>query len=725
MQALRAFLIASAALGVMAAGTAAQTGAPASGNDLPPGLVRQNGVIMMQPVSDSGEGGSGATSFGGERRQSLVHVLSAADHDLYSRAFDAAERGDWTAARAMAEQGQDPTARQLIEWRYLLDKNSGASFGQIAAFLKNNPDWPKRDTLFSRAEEAMDPAMDPHAVIAWFGDRTPVSGMGKIRLGEALISTGSAERGRDLVRQAWITCSFDPTQEFMVLQRHGDILTPEVDGARLEQLLARGDLAAARREMSRVTPEMQRLAAVRLALRTNPASGEREIDTLPDSQRNDPGLIFDQVHMLRQRDDVDAIPALLVRAPTREIAKINPTRWWTDLNLATRETLKNSDYRNAYAMAANTGLASDATEYSESEFLAGWVALRHLDEPRRALEHFRSLAETVSRPISRARAHYWEGRAYEAAGDVANARQQFRIASAFPETFYGQIALARLDRSPELEVPESAIDAETSRASYEGNDLTRAIRVLADLGYESLLREFSVHSADLYPNARHRALLAEDLTRMGFKEIALRVAKEASYDGVTMLEYSHPVISMPPYSGNAPAPEAAFVLGIIRQETEFDPDSVSSAGARGIMQIMPSTARRTAELAGLDYRPSALTGDVTYNMQLGMTELAGELADWGGSYVLAAAAYNAGPSNVRKWIATYGDPRDSRVDPVDWIEQIPFSETRNYVQRVIENMEVYRYRLAGRATPLRILTDLYRPNAPQIGPLPEASQSPS
>jgi soluble lytic murein transglycosylase len=235
---------------------------------------------------------------------------------------------------------------------------------------------------------------------------------------------------------------------------------------------------------------------------------------------------------------------------------------------------------------------------------------------------------------------------------------------------------------------------------------------------ENTLRAFALRDVDVYPDARHVKLLAEDLTSMGFREVAVRVAKQASYSGLQLLAYSHPMISVPAYAGQGAAPEPALVLGIVRQETEFDADAVSGAGARGIMQVMPASARHDAELAGVSYRPQSLTGDATYNMQLGMAELSGYLNDWGGSYVLAAAAYNAGAGNVHKWIAQFGDPRDARTDPVDWIEQIPFNETRNYVQRVIENTEVYRNRLAGRDLPLRILTDIYRPNAPQVGPLP-------
>ncbi len=716
MKAFRAVLLATVALAVSAAAVEAQAPvvpSSSSANGLPPGLIRQGGVVMMQPIQDAGEGGVPEPQITGERRVGLVRILPASDHDLYTQAFEAIDRGDWTAARGLADQGHDPIARKLVEWRYLLDKNSGAPFAEISQFLKDNPDWPDRDTLMVRAETAMDPAMEPHAVVAWFADREPLAGIGRIRLGEALIATSAPTRGHALIRQAWVEDSFDPDQEFAITQRHGDILTPDVDRERLDHLLWHNDVTAARRELARVDGDARRIAEARMELRSSPASGERLVENLPDASRNDPGLLFDRARLLRQEGQIDEAASLLAHAPTHEMAKIAPTRWWAELNLDARDALQQSSYHSAYSLTMDTGLAPDSTEYSEAEFLAGWIALRYLKEPKSALAHFQDLAKAVTRPISRARAHYWEGRCDEASGDLAAAWQQYRLASQSPETFYGELALARIETAPTLHLSEPAIDANAARASFEHEELTRAIRVLADLGLESLLRSFSVHDADLYSDPRHVKLLAEDLTRMGFKEIAVRVAKEESYNGPLLLSYSYPVIPVPGYPAPGTAPDAAYVLGIIRQETEFDPDAVSGAGARGIMQVMPYTARKTANVAGLEYRPADLVGDPVYNMQLGMTELGGDLSDWGGSYVLAAAAYNAGPGNVRKWIATYGDPRDARVDPVDWIEQIPFNETRNYVQRVIENMEIYRNRISGHDEPLHILADIYRPNAPQ------------
>ncbi len=394
-----------------------------------------------------------------------------------------------------------------------------------------------------------------------------------------------------------------------------------------------------------------------------------------------------------------------------------PDRWWAELGYDARTAMQQGSYHNAYALAAEAGLPHDSNEYAEAEFLAGWIALRQLHDPQAALLHFQNLIAVVTHPVSRARAHYWAARAQEAAGNVASALQEYRLAANDAATFYGQLALARIASSPALHLPATPVDADATRANYEHEDLTAAVRILAELGYESLLRVFAIADLHSHSDAAHAKLIAEDLARMGYREIAVRVAKEASYIGIRIYDYSHPIISVPRYAGPGTPPDEALVLAIIRQETEFDPASVSSAGARGLMQVMPESAPHLATLTGMEYRLADLTQDPVYNMELGMTELSHELANWGGSYVLAAAAYNAGPGNVRKWIAMYGDPRDARVDPVDWIEQIPFSETRNYVQRVLENVEVYRNRLAGRDEPLQILTDLYRPDAPQVFPL--------
>jgi len=680
-------------------------------NPLPDGLQQSGGVISMQPIPDSDQPSGEDVSAPSEHRSGTSHVLGASDHELYTRAFEAIDRGDWPAAKALAAQGHDAMAKRLVQWRFLLDKNSGASFGEIDAFLKANPEWPSRSSLYARAEAALDPATTPAAVTAWFGDRNPVSAMGKIRLGEALMAAGRTTLGRNLIRQAWAEGSFEPDQELAVVQKDGALLTPDVDRARLDNLLWRDDLGGARREMARVDDTAQRLAAARIALRSNPGSAQRTIASLSADLISDPSLLFDRARAARRAGDDTGAVTLLQRAPLKELAKNHATKLWVELSIAVRQALQDGNPKAAYELASDAGFTS-GSEFADAEFLAGWIALRFLKDPQTALLHFKKLGDGVSRPISLARARYWSGRAYEDAGDTSSAWQQYRLAAKASDTFYGQLALARIDATPQLHLRNSVVDAPLSRAAFEKEDLIRAMRILADLGEQDTLRNFALYYQELHPDAVHAKLLAQALVEMGFRDVAVRVAKAASYADIYLLTYTHPVIPVPAYRGPGTAPEPALVLGIIRQETEFDAASVSHAGARGIMQVMPSGVRKNARLAGLPYRPNDVIGDPNYNMQLGMTEFAGYLSDWNNSLILSAAAYNAGTNNAKRWIATFGDPRNPNVDPIDWIEEIPFGETRNYVQRVIENLEVYRSRLAGRDQPLRIMADLYAPGIP-------------
>ena len=682
--------------------------------NLPNGLIQSGSVITMAPIPDAAK--DNGLVVDRERRPSAVRVLSGSDHDLYTRAFDAADRGDWVAAQALAAQGHDAIAVRLIQWRFVLDKNSGASFADIDGFLRNNPDWPLRDTLFVRAEAALDPATTPAAVIAWFGDRAPLTGLGMIRLGDSMIATGRPDAGRKLVQRGWIVGDFQPDQELAIVRQDGANLTADTDRARLASLISRDDVTAARRELSRVDDETQKLGEARLALRTNRDAGEKLAARLSPSLASDPELVFDRARAARRAGDDVAAAALLERGALKNYPAGHAARWWTEANYVARELLQAGDYRRAYGLVSDSGLSS-GLEFSEAEFLAGWIALRYLKSPTAALVHFKKLEAGVSRPISLARARYWKARCYEATGDLVSAVEQYKLAAQAPESFYGQIALARIDASPTLHVNDMSVDAAAVRDDFEKEELTRAMRVLADLGQVNILRIFAVREQELHSDAAHAKILAQTMVDLGFREIAVRISKNASYAGMPMLQFTHPVIALPPYAGTGAAPDPAYILGLIRQETEFDPDAVSRSGARGLMQLMPASAKADAARAGLAWRPNDLTADPSYNIQLGMAEFQGYIGDWSGSLVLAIASYNAGRNNVKKWVASNGDPRLATTDPIDWIESIPFGETRNYVQRVLENAQIYRNRLGGRDQPLRILPDLYAPAAPTVKPL--------
>ncbi|MDE2467013.1 MAG: lytic transglycosylase domain-containing protein, partial [Alphaproteobacteria bacterium] len=388
-----------------------------------------------------------------------------------------------------------------------------------------------------------------------------------------------------------------------------------------------------------------------------------------------------------------------------------PSAWWDNLALAARESMEIHRYRLAYRLAAEAGLKT-GDAFAQSQFLAGWLALRFLHDPAAALRHFQLLAAGVSRPISLARAYYWMGRTYEAKEEMLKAVRAYQLAAQHSDTYYGQLALARLDPNAELTLPHSKSEPEKIAASYDSDQMTRVIHILAQLHAGRFVRIFAEHDVERHPNPSFVARLASDLVQLGYRDAAVQAAKYASYRGIELPTFSHPIISLPRYRGPGSAPEDALVLALIRQETEFDATAVSSAGARGLMQVMPSSARQLASKLGVPFRPEELVANQDYNMELGMTELAQNLRKWDGSYILAAAGYNAGDRNVRHWIDLFGDPRTSAIDPIDWIEMIPFAETRNYVQRILESTQIYRDRLSGKSEPLEILADLYRPYAP-------------
>ena len=428
-----------------------------------------------------------------------------------------------------------------------------------------------------------------------------------------------------------------------------------------------------------------------------------------------PTLLYDWARALRAENKDAEAHAMLLRVDPTVLARDHIQRWWNEVAVEARDALAAGDPRLALELADHAQLpVSD--QYAEQQFLAGFISLRFLKDPSRALTYFQRLGANVSRPISKSRAEYWQARAYEALDDTASAYSHYRLAAAYSDTFYGQLAIARTQASPTLHLSDTLIEP-MARNQIENDTLMPQIKVLAELGQVNDLRAFALREAEMYPAAAHLEQFLKSLSDWGYREIAVRLAKISSYTGTPMLNFAYPVLSLPAYAAPGMGPQPALVHALIRQETEFDAQAVSSAGARGLMQVMLSAAKTSARTGGLPYRPDDLLADTSYNIQLGMIEFERHYDSWGGSLVLATAAYNAGPGNVRKWTATSGDPGTGNVDAIDWIELIPFGETRNYVQRVLENMEVYKNRLAGRDLPLTIMADLYAPVSPPSLPV--------
>ena len=644
-------------------------------------------------------------------------MLNAADRDLYSRAFAMGAKGDWAAALALGAQGQDASARQLLQWRYALDANSHATFAEINAVLDAAGGWPARGTLLVRAEAALvppssfpatvpTPVMTPAQTIAWFASREPSSSIGRIRLGEALIAAGeNRTRGAALIAQGWSQGSFDEATEAAILAQDSASITPESQRARLDALLWRGEASAARCQTARVDTSLADLANARLALAGPVAKAKAALDKVSGS--DDPALLFEWSHALRVAGKDDEAHAMLLRAAPLTLARDHRARWWGEIHIQARDALREHDYAMAMKLLEHAQMTQGGAEYPDQQFLAGFITLRFLKQPAASLPWFTRLTAAVTRPMSKSRGEYWQARALEAMDDKAQAYRHYRLAAAWPESFYGQLAIAHTEVAPTLRLPETPVEAAPA-SELDADALMPQMKVLADLGLSTDLAMFAAADAAANPAPRHLKRFMQALTDWGYPHIAVRLAKEASYAGAAKPGFAYPQLVLPAYPGSGTAPDPAMVLALIRQETEFNPVAVSSAGAQGLMQVMPAAARTSAKAGNLPYKPASVLSEPAYNMQLGMLEIASHANTWNGSLIMAVASYNAGPNNVKKWVAANGDPRDGVTDPLDWVEQIPFGETRNYVERVLENMEVYRGRL-NRDARLMIQEDLYAP----------------
>jgi soluble lytic murein transglycosylase len=665
------------------------------------------GVRMMAPNPDKPDSAPSPV-----RRPAITAApapkAGSGDRSTLAQAFSTGH--DWNRARLLAAQSSNPAARMIVEWRYVLDEMSGASFDSINAFLNAHPNWPRHDALLIRAEKTMPADLGSRDVVAWYSTHRPLSGIGNIRLGSALMDIGKRADGMALIRRGWIDFTFSPFDESQIMSAHGDVLSGPEHKARLLKLLAHEDIGGAKRQMARVDADTRRLANALLQIKASPATAKQVLASFPDSARNAPELLFEAARALRRRNQDEAAWDLMTQAPTEKDDLAVAERWSAERQIMARDALKAGKAELAYQLASIPALDPDSgSAFMDAEFLAGWIALRELHKPELARYHFDRLAKGVTFPISVARAHYWLGRTWEALNNPFAAADEYRVAGYYSATFYGQLALANIAERPMLHLNSVATDPQPSeRAAFEADDRVQAIRLLMQLGDRINIRFFALAIATDSSDAKRLQMLAELVASTGDQALAVKVAKNASYNDVYLQPYLHPLLPMPKLSGDAP--EAALVLGLTRQESEFDSGAVSVAGARGLMQLMPASAKRAANLSRLAYRPNDLNKP-DYNMQLGMTTLAEYLDRWGGSYVLAIASYNAGPSNVRNWVEAYGDPRDAGVDPIDWIESIPFPETRNYVQRVLENLQVYRNRLSNSDQNLVILSDLYRPNS--------------
>jgi soluble lytic murein transglycosylase len=477
-------------------------------------------------------------------------------------------------------------------------------------------------------------------------------------------------------------------------------LRGEDNARRLDRLIWDHQTEEAKHMLKHVGQDTAALAQARLGLAAMNPGVERLIAKVPSRLQNDAGLLYERMRWRRHKD-LDDDAASILEHPPADLVRAEA--WATERLIIARRLLDDGQAARAYKLASNSGLSTGPT-FAELEFLAGWIALRNLKQPGTAYNHFVHLYHAVTLPISLARGAYWSARAAEAMGNASLAATWYDTAAPYVTTYYGQLAAAHLGATAAtLKVSEpSPTQAEIH--AFESNELVQLARDLAQIGDTDDLAVFLRRITDEAKTPADYALTARLARALARPDVAVFTAKRASYAGVTLMDEGYPVADLPP-GGNSEAP---LVLAMTRQESAFDTRAVSSAGAMGLMQLMPATANKIAQLLHLPFSRQRLTQDVGYNVTLGRAYLDTLVDSFSGSYVLAVAAYNAGPARVHQWIAAHGDPRSANVDPVDWVERIPFTETRNYVQRVLENLQVYRFRLGSSLPTLSLASDLKR-----------------
>jgi soluble lytic murein transglycosylase len=595
--------------------------------------------------------------------------------------------GNYAAATAASYAITDPVEAKIVHWLIATGGDASVSSEVIADIWRRLSDWPGQALLQTRFEQALVGEKPNSAtVIRMMSGRQPITESGTMLLTRAYLDVGRTKDAAATIGAYWRNERFEAETEARIRKEFAKLIPAADFKARLDRLLYEEQHSAATRNAKYLNANEIALTAAVVAVDVEKGASAA-LNAVPAAKRNDPLYHYARVRYLRDQDKMEDAAAVLLAAP-RDTAAIDGDAFWVERRIVSRALLDKGDAKTAYKLAA-THSAETGADIAEAEFHAGWYALEFLGDPNTARKHFLEIERVSEMPLSQSRAEYWLGRAAERAGDRNAAIAHYKNAGRFPTTFYGQIALSRLGVKELPIAPAPRIDA-AAKQRFESHELVQVVNKLD-----------SLNRGDR--NSLFLKVFADRLTDPA--EIALQLGKQASYRNLAVHSSAFPTSAIPA-SAKTGAVEKPMVYAIARQESLFNPAAVSSAGARGLLQLMPATAKAMAKSVGVAFSQDRLTSDPAYNAQLGAAFLGKLHESYGGSFIMTFAAYNAGPSRVTAWIKQYGDPRDPNVDAVNWIERIPFTETRNYVQRVMENYQVYRARLGAKA--LTIESDLKR-----------------
>ena len=610
------------------------------------------------------------------------------------QAIELALKGHFSDAGPLAQRSGDEAAIKLVELLYLRDHWQDAGYSRIMDFLSAAPKWPLAETLMKRAEQTLYTNREnADRILSHFAKRKPLSIEGKLALARANLATGNKQAARDIVNNVWGDATLDVAFEKSIASEFGSLLSADDHKRRMWRLVYAQESNAAIRNSKRLGGDYQNAAKVAQGLLRDVAGADKQYGKLPSAMREQLGMKYALVRYLRKLERYSKARAILATIPS-DAGDMDA--WWVERRIIARHSVgpsRNDSVKAAYQIAKAHGSAKGANAV-EGEFLAGWIALRSLKDPETALRHFSKLEEIAESDTEKARAQYWIGRSHDALGKKDKARVAFETAAEYSTIYYGQLARERVGLGKVPKVISGGQASAAAKASVDRDEVVRALNLMVKANGKSSASMFVWSLAGRFNSVDEMNAVAAIVKQHGGTTMALRLAKAASTRNLDIDDWAYPTKALPIWKQMGKSVELSLVYGLSRQESEFDPQAGSKVGAQGLMQIMPGTAKLITKQYRLPYAPAKLMGDPAYNVKLGAAHLGDLIAEYNGSYVLTLVAYNAGPRRVREWVAEYGDPRSGKVDPIDWVESIPFQETRQYVQKVLQNTQVYRARLA-------------------------------
>jgi soluble lytic murein transglycosylase len=621
------------------------------------------------------------------------------------QAIELIRKSKWKDAAALAASISDPAAQKLIEWAMLRSPDSPAGFERYVAFLRANPDWP-RALLRRSAEARLWQERRDGTTVRRFVGKEPVSSVGRLTLARVLMNEGDHDAAAREVRAVWQSAELSAEMESAVLDTFTDTLSRADHVARMDRRLGIKDFGAALRAAKRVGDDQVAIVKACIAVEAKSAKGGTLIDAVSTEARMDLGYTLCRLHWLMRNDtpgsnnhgrivtpkeDVATAVRLVLAVPAEDLQRQDTNEWWRVRRALARKLIDLDDAATAYQVVRQSAPPANRYYRAEFHFMAGWIALRFLNDPSTAREHFAHIDDGATDPVLLARAAYWRGRAAEAAGEVGEMRAQYEAAARYPTAYYGQLARARLG------IDEIALRPPPQSVNVDASDALHAADILYAIGERDLVLHFVADLAEESSDAALIAGLGELTARYQDAQAMLMIGRTALARGFPLDQYAFPDIGVPSYSPIGPNVDRCIVYSIARTESGFDQHDRSSANAVGLMQVTPDAGRDTAKRFGVAYDWDRLVSDPIYNTQMGAAELAALFKEYRGSYIMTFAGYNAGRGRVQQWVAQHGDPRDPGIDAVDWVERIPFAETRNYVQRVMENLQAYRARFDANA----------------------------